>query len=329
VSRASPGPLDQAALRSAVLVPGSIWSSLDVVAQTGSTNEDLLAAAQAGAAEGAVLAAEHQTRGRGRQGRTWTTAPGTALTFSVLLRPDGVPPAARGWLPLLAGVAVARAVTSATGVQVSLKWPNDVLAGGAKLAGILAEQAGSAVVIGTGINVGAGPDDLPGPRPPSAGPASSLPGPASPASAPAAASSRVPTSLVPTSLALRGAPATERGALLAAILHELEHWYRRWASPVRTASPVSSGCPPSPPGRPGDPDGSGLRGEYLRWCSTIGAAVVVQLPGGAELAGVAAGIDAAGCLVVATESGTTAVSAGDVIHLRRVPSAAQGDHGMP
>jgi BirA family biotin operon repressor/biotin-[acetyl-CoA-carboxylase] ligase len=317
VSKASPGPLDQAALRSAVLVPGSIWSSLDVVAQTGSTNEELLAAARAGAAEGAVLAAEHQTRGRGRLGRTWTTAPGTALIFSVLLRPDGVAPAARGWLPLLAGVAVARAVTSATGVQVSLKWPNDVLAGEAKLAGILAEQAGSAVVVGTGINVGAGRDELPGPGPRPAGPASGSP-----------AGSLAAGSLAPTSLALRGAPATERSALLAGILGELEHWYRRWVSPAGPGCPAPP-AEPGAPGRPGDPDLSGLRAEYLRWCSTIGAAVVVQLPGRAELTGVAAGIDAAGCLVVATESGATAVSAGDVIHLRRVPSAARGSRGMP
>ena len=96
MSEASPVPLDQAALRPAVLTPGSLWTSLDVVSQTGSTNEDLLAAARSGAAEGAVLVAEEQTRGRGRQGRSWTTVPGRALSFSVLLRPSAVrrPPGA-------------------------------------------------------------------------------------------------------------------------------------------------------------------------------------------------------------------------------------------
>ena len=114
-----------------------------------------------------------------------------------------------------------------------------------------------------------------------------------------------PAALAPTSLALAGAGAADRGALLVAILAELEHWYRRWAGPADGSGP------------PGDPNGSGLRAEYLRWCSTIGTAVVVHLPGGAKLTGTAAGIDSAGCLVVATDSGTTAVSAGDVVHLRR------------
>lgn len=306
MSEASPDLLDQAALRPVVLTPGRLWTSLDVVSQTGSTNADLLAAARSGAAEGAVLVAEEQTRGRGRQGRSWITVPGRALSFSVLLRPAGVPPAARGWLPLLTGVAVARAVATVTGVPVSLKWPNDVLAGGAKLAGILAEQSGPAIVTGIGINVGARRDDLPRPGGPAAEPAGAgWPAGPAPRRAPGAAA---PAALAPTSLALAGAPAADRGALLVAILAELEHWYRRWAGPADGSGP---------PWPAGDPDGSGLRAEYLRWCSTIGTAVVVHLPGGAELTGTAAGIDRAGCLVVATDSGTTAVSAGDVVHLRR------------
>jgi len=300
VSEASPVLLDQAALRSAVLRPGSVWTSLDVVAATGSTNEDLLAAARSGAAEGAVLAAEEQSRGRGRQGRTWIAVPGRALLFSVLLRPADVPPAARGWLPLLTGVAVARAVTAATGVAATLKWPNDVLAGGAKLAGILAEQAGPAIVIGIGINVAARPDDLP------AAPATSPPAAGPPTSVSSPPARLAPTALPPTSLALAGAPHADRGALLTAILAELEHWYRCWASPAA-------------PGQPGDPDGSGLRAEYLRLCSTIGTTVTVHLPGGTRLAGTATGIDRTGCLVVANESGSTAVSAGDVVHVRRAP----------
>ncbi|HEU5420743.1 MAG TPA: biotin--[acetyl-CoA-carboxylase] ligase [Streptosporangiaceae bacterium] len=310
MSEASPVPLDQAALRSAVLAPGSLWTRLDVVGETGSTNEDLLAAARSGAAEGAVLVAERQARGRGRQGRTWITVPGGALSFSVLLRPAGVPAAARGWLPLLTGVAVARAVTEAAGVRVSLKWPNDVLAGGAKLAGILAEQAGPAIVIGIGINVGARQADLPGApaarSPEPAAPPAAAPSSAAAAEAPAPSGPLAPAALAPTSLALAGAPAADRGALLAAILAELEYWYRAWASPG------SSGVP-------GDPDSCGLRAEYLRWCSTIGTEVVVHLPGGATLTGEAAGVDVAGCLIVGAEPGATAVSAGDVMHVRRVP----------
>ncbi|HEV3291948.1 MAG TPA: biotin--[acetyl-CoA-carboxylase] ligase, partial [Streptosporangiaceae bacterium] len=104
-----------------------MWREIRVVAETGSTNADLLAEARAGASEGLVLAAEAQTAGRGRLGRRWLSPPGAALTFSVLLRPRGVPPARLGWLPLLAGVAVAAAVTGAAALDTRLKWPNDVL----------------------------------------------------------------------------------------------------------------------------------------------------------------------------------------------------------
>jgi BirA family transcriptional regulator, biotin operon repressor / biotin---[acetyl-CoA-carboxylase] ligase len=263
--------LDEAGLRSAVLTPGSIWSALDVVAETGSTNADLLAAAQGGAAHGTVLAAEQQTSGRGRQGRTWATpAAARALTFSVLLRPAAIPPSGRSWLPLLAGVAAARALRAVAAVDAVLKWPNDVLAGGAKLAGILAEQAGDAVVVGIGINVGARREDLPPPQ---------------------------PGALPPTSLALLGASGTDRTALLAAVLGELADWYQRWT-------------------QAGDATASGLREEYLRRCATIGTAVRVELPGGTQLTGTAAGIGPGGQLVVDTADGPVPVTAGDVIHVR-------------
>src|SRR5207247_1734949 len=99
-----------------------------------------------------VLVAEAQTSGRGRMGRRWISPPRRALTFSVLLRP-AVPAGLLGWVPLLAGVAVASALQRTAGVDARLKWPNDVLVDGAKIAGILAERWGNAIVIGTGINV--------------------------------------------------------------------------------------------------------------------------------------------------------------------------------
>ena len=102
-------PLDAAALRRAAVRPGGLWREIEVVESTGSTNADLLARALRGEPEGAVLAAEEQRAGRGRMGRTWTAPPRAALTFSLLLKP-AVPPARRGWLPLLTGVAVAAAV---------------------------------------------------------------------------------------------------------------------------------------------------------------------------------------------------------------------------
>ena len=147
-----------------------------------------------------MLAAEEQRAGRGRMGRTWTAPPRAALTFSVLLKP-AVPPARRGWLPLLAGVAVATAVTQVTGVRTGLKWPNDLLTADAKLAGILAEAAGDAVVVGIGLNVSTEPAEFPPTR---------------------------PGALPAMSLRVAGATALDRASLLLAILGELEHWYRAW-----------------------------------------------------------------------------------------------------
>jgi len=174
-------------------VIGSLWTSVEVVAVTGSTNADLI---RRGGPEGQVLIAEEQTAGRGRMGRSWVSQPGASLTFSVLLRPAGIPPPRRGWLPLLTGVAVALAVRDVSAVAATLKWPNDVLIGSRKLAGILAEQSGDAVVVGIGVNVST--------------PAGALP--VSPAGLPA------------TSLLAEGA-GVSREVLLAGILRQLERWY--------------------------------------------------------------------------------------------------------
>src|ERR1700760_588134 len=155
--------LDEGMLRAKAL--GGFWTAIDVVASTGSTNADLLARAVAapGAPEGQVLVAEEQPAGGGRLGRSWSSVPGASLTFSLLLRPASVPPDRRGWLPLLAGGGPAAAGRAGAGGDAVLKWPNDVLVGERKLAGILAEQSpdGSAVVVGTGINVATPADALP------------------------------------------------------------------------------------------------------------------------------------------------------------------------
>ena len=200
-------PLDADGLRRAALRPDGLWREIEVVPSTGSTNADLLARALAGQGqqEGVLLAAEEQTAGRGRIGRTWTSPPYAALTFSLLLHP-AVPSARRGWLPLLTGVAVAAAVTEVTGVETRLKWPNDVLAGDVparegKLAGILAETAGDAVVVGIGLNVSTEPAELPGPG---------------------------PGALPATSLRAAGATALSREKLLLAILARFERWYLAW-----------------------------------------------------------------------------------------------------
>lgn len=156
--------LDVDALRASAIDAG--WRHLDVVAQTGSTNADLLARATSGAdIGGAVLLAEHQTAGRGRQGRGWSASPRAQITMSVGVAVADVPVAAWGWLTLATGVAVVDTVApllEAGGVRAGLKWPNDVLAGGGKLAGILAEVSRPYVVIGLGLNVSQAPDGIEG-----------------------------------------------------------------------------------------------------------------------------------------------------------------------
>src|SRR5262245_44823123 len=291
-------PVLDAARRNCALAPWpGLWREVRVVEETGSTNADLLAEAQAGAGEGLVLVAEAQTAGRGRMGRRWISPPHRALTFSVLLRP-AVPAGLLGWVPMLAGVAVASALEHTAGVDARLKWPNDVLAGGAKLAGILAERWGGAIVVGTGINVLQQRGELPVPTATSLVMARGT-GPAQGrgrAEARGRAESRE-----------RADGADMRERLLTAVLDELARWYRAWLDQPR----------------PGDADGCGLREEYLRRSGTVGTAVTVMLPGGQNLTGTAAGIDAAGRLEIRMPTGLVQVSAGDVVHLRgAVPHAA-------
>ncbi|MFI1398512.1 biotin--[acetyl-CoA-carboxylase] ligase [Streptomyces sp. NPDC020681] len=194
-------PLSGTVLRRALLQPGGLWTSLEIVPETGSTNSDLAARA-AELEDGAVLVAEEQTAGRGRLDRTWTSPPRSGLFFSVLLKPGaGVPVERWGWLPLLTGVAAATGLSRAAGVDMSLKWPNDLLVKvdgeERKTGGILAERAGDdAVVIGIGINVTLRADELP---------------------VPAAGS-----------LALANAVSTDRDPLLRAVLRSLEQWYGEW-----------------------------------------------------------------------------------------------------
>ncbi|MFF5895039.1 biotin--[acetyl-CoA-carboxylase] ligase [Streptomyces argenteolus] len=194
-------PLNLAALRRGLLRPDGLWSSLDVVETTGSTNSDLAArAAGGGLAEGAVLVAEEQTAGRGRLDRTWSAPPRSGLFLSVHLTPGDVPVERWGWLPLLTGVAAATGLAQSAGVDMALKWPNDLLVTIAgeerKTGGILAERAGEGVVIGIGLNVSLRAAELPAPH---AG-----------------------------SLALAGAVSTDRETLLRAVLRSLEQWYGQW-----------------------------------------------------------------------------------------------------
>ncbi len=122
---------------------------VEAVAETGSTNSDLQLRAAAGAPEGLWLRADRQTGGKGRQGRTWVSPPGNLYASTLVrLRPPD-PPAPT--LALVAAVALHEAVSGFAPVQ--LKWPNDLMANSAKLAGILLERSGDAVVIGFGVNL--------------------------------------------------------------------------------------------------------------------------------------------------------------------------------
>jgi BirA family transcriptional regulator, biotin operon repressor / biotin---[acetyl-CoA-carboxylase] ligase len=201
-------PLSPRALDRALVRPGALWTRIDVREETGSTNADVTAAALAGEPEGLVIVAERQRAGRGRRDRVWQSPPRAGLTLSVLLRPGlartdrgwgAVPAGGFAWLPLLAGVALREAVHRVAELDVALKWPNDLLAGDRKCAGILAEAAGDAVVVGIGLNVSTRADELPE--------TSGLPA---------------------TSLRLAGAVSTDREPLLRALLRGLAGWYSGW-----------------------------------------------------------------------------------------------------
>ena len=158
-------------------------------------------------AEGAVAVAEHQTAGRGRLGRDWSDAPGRALLCSVLLRPPPKHEVAQ--LSLVVGLAVAVALDELAGLDTQLKWPNDVLLHGRKLAGVLLERAGESVVCGIGINVNQHAEELPG-----------------------------DTRLVPVSLRVATGRDHDRGALLILLLEALEQRYLLWCdNGLRAVSP--------------------------------------------------------------------------------------------
>jgi BirA family biotin operon repressor/biotin-[acetyl-CoA-carboxylase] ligase len=159
-------PLSAEPLRRALLTPGSLWSELEVLDSTPSTNAVLVERAATDATSGVVLLAEHQTSGRGRLDRTWVAPPRSGLTLSVLVRPYDVPVQRWPWIALLAGLAVAAVLSSVAGVKASLKWPNDVIIGERKVAGILVErvEAGPyppAAVIGIGLNVSMSAAEIP------------------------------------------------------------------------------------------------------------------------------------------------------------------------
>ncbi|WP_127472850.1 biotin--[acetyl-CoA-carboxylase] ligase [Microbacterium sulfonylureivorans] len=248
---------------------------VQVVETTDSTNADVVQHVLDAPDEWphlSLLLTTDQRAGRGRLDRSWTTPPGTALALSVVVRVGAIPPASRGWIPLIAGAAMTRAVAAqvrGTGHSATLKWPNDVLLDGAKICGILAEVVPGhpdAVVIGSGVNTRMPASDLP-----------------------------VETA---TSFEALGLVADE-DVLIADYLAALDE---------QLTALAASG---------GDPVAAGILAEVEALCATVGSDVAVSLPDGEVLRGRAQRIDLEGRLVVVQESEfESAVSAGDVIHVR-------------
>ena len=265
---------------------GTRFADIRWIDETGSTNADVLGLARDGEAEGIVVVADHQTAGRGRLGRTWTAPPDSALLTTVLLRP---PAAVANATTMAVAVALTEAVAEVAGVQVRIKWPNDVVAPGdgteadAKLAGILAEvdwpagsqasggwprqTSGSRLVVaaGAGLNV-TRPDDVP--------------------------DDLANRAVWVDELAGR---AVDRVELLVAYLRHLDDWYRRLVETL---------------------DASALRAEWIARSATLGRRVRIDL-GPSDVVGTATSVTDQGHLVVETLDGEERTFAvGDVVHLR-------------
>jgi BirA family biotin operon repressor/biotin-[acetyl-CoA-carboxylase] ligase len=253
---------------------------MTILDSTGSTNDVLAASAAASTLPNfsAVLTLD-QTAGRGRLGRVWVAPPGKTVALSVLVRPilpagEPLSPQHFGWLPLMAGVAMAESIDALVGDgRTGLKWPNDVQIDGRKVCGILAEllESGDSVIIGSGINLDLTEDELP-----------------------------VPTA---TSFALAGVALTGDGLVDAVVAGYLSRLSLLLDEFLRVGA---------------DPGASGILEQVSERCSSLGREVRVELPGAADVLGVATSIDTSGRLVVRrTSDGVEqAVAAGDVTHLR-------------
>ncbi len=291
------------------------FTAVSWVAETGSTNSDCMALARDGAAEGAVVVADHQKTGRGRQGRTWVAPSGASLLVSVLLRP---PAAVAGMAGMAAGLAMAEAVDEATAgvVTPSLKWPNDLVVDDRKLAGILAEAdwpAGSAisggyrapathdravVVVGVGLNVtwprlpADGGGDL-ATRDLANGDLAGTAEAVEASNGTGGDDALAEVAGIATALNWVGAP-VERVDVLVAFLRRLD---------VRYRALVGSGA-------------ADLLAEWRRRSATLGRRVRVDL-GADDVEGTAVDVTAEGHLVVETlEGDRRTLAVGDVVHLR-------------
>jgi BirA family biotin operon repressor/biotin-[acetyl-CoA-carboxylase] ligase len=278
--------LDRDALSSAEFLSANGIAQLTVVDTTGSTNADLLRAVTVDPKawpDLAVLTAEHQTAARGRLDRAWEAPARSSVLVSVVLRPvnaDGrpLPTQTYSWLSLLAALALRDALLETAGIPAELKWPNDVLVRGRKVAGILAQlgpmgdRSVPPVILGTGLNVTLTDSELP-----------------------------VPTA---TSVQLEGAGTVDRTVLLKSYLSRFCMLYRSFCN--------ADGDPTA-----GLAGGPSLHKRVEAVMVTLGKQVRAQLPGDHEIIGHATRLDDSGSLrVVDAASHEHVVTAGDVVHLR-------------
>lgn len=283
----APGtPLNRGALADQDFLSATGIARLEVVDSTGSTNADLLRSVTVEPESWpdlSVLTAEYQTAARGRLDRKWEAPPLSAVSVSIVLRPANaegrpLPTQTYSWLSLLAAVALRETLLETAGIPAELKWPNDVLVRGRKIAGILAQLGpmgdGSVppVILGTGLNVNLSSAELP-----------------------------VPTA---TSVALEQPRTVDRTLLLKSYLSNFAVLYRSFCN--------ADGDPAA-----GMAGGPSLHKRVEAVMVTLGKQVKAQLPGDHEIIGHASRLDDYGSLLVVDGSAREhVVTAGDVVHLR-------------
>jgi BirA family biotin operon repressor/biotin-[acetyl-CoA-carboxylase] ligase len=291
-------PLDLNALSDEAFLSANGIPQLTVVESTGSTNADLLR----GVTEDprafpdlTVLAAEFQSAARGRLDRRWEAPARSSVSVSLVLRPvnaEGrpLPTQTYSWLSLLAALALREALLETAGLPAELKWPNDVLVRGKKIAGILAQlgplEGGAVpppVVLGTGLNVTLTEAELP-----------------------------VPTA---TSVLLEHPSTVDRTVLLKSYLSRFAALYRSFCN--------ADGDPTA-----GMAGGPSLHKRVEHLLTTLGKQVRAQLPGDHEIIGHATRLDDYGSLLVVDAGGHEhVVTAGDVVHLRPWTPPGEGSSG--
>lgn len=290
----TPGrPLNRGALADPEFLAATGIAKMVVVESTGSTNADLLRAVTVEPKEWpdmSVLTAEYQTAARGRLDRSWEAPPLSSVSVSIVLRPmnaEGrpLPTDTYSWLSLLAALALRETLLETAGLPAELKWPNDVLVRGRKIAGILAQMGpmgdGSvpAVILGTGLNVTLTAAELP-----------------------------VPTA---TSVALERPLTDDRTQLLKSYLASFARLYRSFCNADGDPTAGLSGGP-------------SLHKRVESVMVTLGKQVRAQLPGDHEIIGHATRLDEYGSLLVVDQDAREhVVTAGDVVHLR--PWTRPGD----